>query len=121
MDPVKLIIKIIILAIVIYCGVILFQAMVTSLWAISPITSVGFVISVIVAFLKGVFSFDKLENNLVILGFIFVGTVLSYAATSLIPTGLKSLYAGDFVGAAIIIAVILVIWFKGQEIKNLGA
>jgi hypothetical protein len=92
--------------------------MVKSLWELSPITSIGFVVSIITAILRGHIRFDKLEENLRIMLFIFGGTVISYAATSLIPTLVSSILAGQFIGALITGVVVLLIWFRGQEIKG---
>jgi hypothetical protein len=63
---------------------------------------------------------DKLEDNLKILVFIFVGTTVSYAATSMIPNLVKIAFSGEIMSAAIMGAVVLALWLRGQEIKNLS-
>lgn len=118
MEIINVIVGLIIIVVIAYVGIVLFSEMVKTLWQISPITSIGFIISVIIAILKGHIAFGKLEGNIRILVFIFGGTVLSYAATSLIPNMLNIVLAGDFISAIIIGLVILVVWFKGQEIKG---
>jgi hypothetical protein len=114
----KLLIKILIAILVVYVGYEMFIAMVKSLWELSPITSIGFVLSIIIATLKGHIRFDKLEENLRIMLFIFGGTIVSYAATSMIPNLVSSVLAGQFIGALITGVVILLIWFKGREVKG---
>lgn len=109
---------IIILIVIVYVGIQFFIAFVTALWQLSPLTSIGFVISVIVAIWSGHISIDKLEDNLKILLFIFAGTVISYAATSMIPTLLNVAFGGELLAAVIMGLIILVIWLRGQEIKN---
>lgn len=116
----RLIASIIIFIIVIYVGIQFFIAFVTTLWQLSPITSIGFVVSVIIAIYKGHISVEKLEDNLSILLFIFVGSVVSYAATSLIPYLLNVAFGGDLISAIVMGAVILLIWLRGQEIKELS-
>lgn len=118
MNPVRIIYALLIIVIIAYIGLILFVDMVVKLWDLNPITSIGFVVSVVIAILRGHISLDKMEGNLRILVFIFVGTVLSYAATSLIPNLFGIALTGNFVGAVIIGFVILLIWFRGQEIKG---
>jgi uncharacterized membrane protein len=117
LNIINVIIGLLILGLVLYAGAQMFIAMVETLWTMSPITAIGFVISVIVAIIKGHIRWDKLVDNLRILLFIFVGTAISYAATSLLPSLINSVSAGQFIGALITGAVIVIIWFRGQEIK----
>ena len=114
----KMITSIIVIIVVVYIGMQFFIAFVTALWQLSPLTSIGFVISVIVAIYKGHISIDKMEDNLSILLFIFVGTIVSYAATSMIPTLLNVAFGGELLAAVIMGLIILLIWLRGQEIKN---
>lgn len=114
----KIIYGLIILMVVIYVGSILFIEMVKSLWNLSPLTSIGFVISVIIAIANGHMNLGKMEGNLRILGFIFGGSILSYAATSMIPDLWGIVRGGDIIGGLIILLVIVLVWFKGQKIKG---
>jgi hypothetical protein len=114
----KILIEVLIAILVLYVGYEMFIAMVKSLWGLSPIASIGFVLSIAIAILKGHIRFDKLEDNLRIMLFIFGGTVISYAATSMIPSLVGFAIAGQLMGALITGIVILLIWFKGQEIKG---
>ncbi len=84
----------------------------------NPLTGIGFIASVIIALFTGQFTLDKGEENLVTIVYIAVGTVISYAATSQIPTVLKFAFSGQFFGAVIIAIVIILLWFRGQEIKS---
>lgn len=114
----EIIASIIIIIVVVYVGFQVFIAMVTTLWQLSPLTSIGFVISVVVAIWTGHMSIDKFEDNLNILVFIFAGTAVSYAATSMIPTLLNVAFAGELLAAVIMGLIILMLWLRGQEIKN---
>lgn len=118
----KIIGFVITLIVIAYIGIILFIEMVIRLWELNPLTSIGFVISVAIAIWKGHISITKeiIEDNLSILLFIFIGTVISYAATSQIPSVLGLVFGGDLIGAVIMGIVIFAIWFRGQEIKNLS-
>ena len=118
MDPIRLLITLLIIGVIGYVGIVFFIEMVKTLWNLSPLTSIGFVVSVAVAIVKGHISIDKMDGNLRILLFIFVGTVISYAAISLISNMIGVALAGSFASAAIILLVILALWFKGQEIKG---
>jgi hypothetical protein len=117
-NPIEILAVAIIAIIVLFAGAVIFVELVSSLWNLNPLTSIGFVISVLIAILKGHISISKLENNIRILLFIFVGTIVSYAATSQISTLLNITLAGDLIGAIIIGLVIILLWFKGQEIKG---
>ena len=117
-NPIEILAVAIIAIIVLFAGAVIFVELVSSLWNLNPLTSIGFVISVLIAILKGHISISKLENNIRILLFIFVGTIVSYAATSQISTLLNIALAGDLIGAIIIGLVIILLWFKGQEIKD---
>jgi len=117
-NPIEILAVAIIAIIVLFAGAVIFVELVSSLWNLNPLTSIGFVISVLIAILKGHISISKLENNIRILLFIFVGTIVSYAATSQISTLLNIALAGDLIGAIIIGLVIILLWFKGQEIKG---
>lgn len=134
MDLVKaivgLVIGIIIILVVAYVFLNLFIAFVKLLWNLNPITSVGFIICIILAFLKGEFGFEKLEDNIGILVTIFGGTIVSYAtsyaareltksAFSLAANAWQAALAGDFIGTLVIIGVMIVILLKAEEIKNL--
>lgn len=127
---VDLIIGIIIIAIVAYVFLELFIAFLQVLWNLNPITSIGFFIAVIFAFLKGEFSFEKLEDNIGILVTIFGGTVISYitsyaadaltqSAFGLASNAWQAALAGDFIGAIVIIAVMAIIWLKAEEIRDM--
>ena len=69
MDIRQTAIGLIIIGVVIYVGAIVLKEMVVTLWNISPLTCVGFVASVIIAFWKGRLGFGKGVKNLQILGF----------------------------------------------------
>ena len=114
----EIIVGLIFLGVIVYLGVVFFVEFTKTLWAISPISSIGFVISVIIAILKGHMRLDKWVGNLRILLFIFVGAVFSHEATSLIPNVLQNMIVGDLLGAFIIGLVVVLIWFKGNEIKG---
>jgi hypothetical protein len=118
MDIVKLIGAIIIIVVVLYVGALLFKEMVITLWTLSPLTSIGFIISVIVAILRRKFCLSKGADNIKTLTFIFGGTVISYAATTLIPSLKRSLFSGDWISVIIMGCVIAILWFRGQEIKD---
>ena len=118
MDIIKILIGLIVIVLILYVGFQMFISMVKTLWELSPITSIGFVISIIIAILKGHIRLDKFEENLRIMFFIFGGTVISYMATNLIPDLIGFITAGELIGSLIIGVVILMIWFKGQEIKG---
>jgi hypothetical protein len=107
-----------IIGIVIYVVILVVKEMLVSLWTISPLTCIGFVVSVIIAVWKGRFKIEKGMKNLQILGFIFVGTILSHAATSQLQNAWGNFIAGNLVGAGIMGVVIFVLYFKGKEIQN---
>lgn len=111
-------IGLIIIGVVIYVVAIVLKEMVVTLWNISPLTCVGFIVSIIVAFCKGRFGLDKGVKNLQILGVIFAGTAISHAATSQLQTVWNNFIAGNLVGAAIMGIVILFLYLKGREIGN---
>ncbi|MGY5147469.1 MAG: hypothetical protein ACW9W4_05685 [Candidatus Nitrosopumilus sp. bin_7KS] len=118
MDLPKTIVSLIIIGLVIFVGIFVFKEMAVTLWNLSPLTSVGFVASIGIAIWKGRLGLDQGEENIRILGLIFVGTIISYAATSQLPNLWNNVVAGNLVGAAVIAIVILILFFKGQEIKN---
>jgi len=120
MDIIDVIRYAIILIIVVYLGIVIFIDLVKTLWQLSPLTSIGFVISVFIAIWKGHISIEKLEDNISILLLIFVGTVISYVASSMIPNMLNVAFGGDLISAAIMGVVILIIWLRGREIKNMS-
>ncbi len=102
-----------------YAGLNFFWEMTKTLWTnLSPITAIGFVISVVVAIAKGHIHPSKMEGNLRILLFIFGGSAIAHAATSLLPDLLRVLFLGDIASVITIGFVIAAIWFKGQEIKG---
>jgi hypothetical protein len=118
MKIINILVSLLIAGIILYVGSIIFIQMVKYLWELNPLTSIGFIISVVVAIIKGSISFEKLEDNLGILCLIFGGTILSYLATSQIHNLISIALAGDLVGAFVMGIVILLIWFKGQEMKG---
>lgn len=97
MNIVSLLVTIMIIAVVLYAGTLLFKEMVATLWNLSPLTSIGFIASVGVAIWKGKLRLSRGVDNLRILVFIFGGTVIAYAATTLIPNIKQSLFGGDWI------------------------
>ena len=104
----------IILGVIIYVGINFFIEFAKAAFGLSPLTGIGFVISVGVAAYKGVLT---LETMLVI----FVGTVISYAAGTLIPQFLNNMFAGHFVAGIVYLFVILYLWAEAREIKGTGS
>jgi uncharacterized protein (DUF2062 family) len=101
----------------IYVAISVFKEMIVSLWTISPLTCIGFVVSVAIAIWNGRIGRDVVKS-LKILGFIFAGTIISQVATSQLQNLWHNFIAGNLVGAGIIGAVILVLYLKGREIQN---
>lgn len=112
------VVSLFIIGIIIYVSVLVFKEMLVSLWTISPLTCVGFVISVAIAIWKGRISIEKGIKNLQILGFIFVGTIISHVATSQLQNLWGNIIVGNLVGASVMVMVILVLYFKGRDIQN---
>ena len=117
-EVIKIGVGAIVALILIYVGLNLIWSFFITLWDLNPLTGVGFIISIIIAFFTRQFSLDKGEENLITIVFIGVGTVISYAATSQIPTLLKFAFSGQLIGAMIMAVVIVILWFRGQEIKG---
>ena len=117
-DTSRIVISLIIGVIVFYVIFLVLKEMIITLWTISPLTCIGFVVSIIIAVWKGRIRWEKGRKNLQIIGFIFVGTIISHTATSYIQNEWNDFIAGNLVGAGVMGLVILVLYFKGKEIQN---
>ena len=99
-----------ILGVIIWVTLNLLVAFAKAAFGLSLFTGIGFIVSVILAARSELPTPQKV-------GFIFLGTVLSYAAGSLIPTFLDNLFAGQYIAAVVILGVIVYIWVKAQGVK----
>lgn len=122
----KIFFEILIGILFVYLAIEVFIALAQALWTLSPATSIGFVISVIIAFLKGEISFEGYEKNAGVILTIGIGTILSYAASAVTDSALSMLknvwisaVAGNFVGAIIMLGVIVILWAESEEIKEI--
>lgn len=118
MDIRQTVIYLIIGAIVLYVAFLVIKEMIITLWTISPLTCIGFVVSIAIAIWKGRIKIEKRINNLQIIGFIFVGTIISHYATSYLQNVWGNFIAGNLVGAGIMGLVVIILYFKGREIQN---
>ncbi len=107
----SLVIGIIVLAILIYAGINLFFAMAKAAFDLSPVSGIGFVASVLYVTYKGTLTYHSMLA-------IFIGTVISYAAGTLIPVFINNVLAGQFVAALVVAFVILYLRSEAQTIQK---
>ena len=94
-----------------YVGVQIFIALVQTAFESSPLTGIGFIVSVCYAVCKGILTLKHLSV-------IFVGTIISFATGSLIPNFINSIFAGQFFAVLVFIFVIWFLHSKVQEIQG---
>ncbi len=104
--------------ILVYIFLFLIWQMLSSLWALSPVTSIGFIATLTIAFIKRDFNFDW-AHDFKMLVILFTVTIVSYIAVSIAKNAIGSLFAGNMLAAFIMIIAAVVIWLRGQELKNL--
>lgn len=102
---------IILLALFVYVGFHFFLVFFQETLRLSVLTGIGFVISVIIAFFNGVLSLRTLS-------LLFVVSIISFIAGSLLPNFVDIFLSGELFSSLLYFVVILIIWVKGQEIKG---
>ena len=80
--------------ILVYIFLFLIWQMLSSLWALSPVTSIGFIATLTIAFIKEDFNFDW-AHDFKMLVILFAVTIVSYIAVSIAKNAIGSFFAGN--------------------------
>ncbi len=112
MGIIKKIMHIIILALAVLIGSYMFIAFSYVTFRLSPIMGIGFVSCVIIATYRGIL-------NLRTMVAIFIGTMVSYAAITMIPQFFDNIFAGDFIAGLIYLFLIIYLWLESQRLRGL--
>ena len=108
---VEFVVGLLVIGLLVYVGLNLFVAFAAAAFGLSPLTGIGFIVSIVVAFWK--------ENlNLRSMTLIFGGAVVSFAAGSLVPGLLGNIFAGQFLAGAVYLVVILWLYAEAQAVRG---
>jgi hypothetical protein len=93
---------------------VIFYALIPSIFKLSLLTGIGFIITCALAFNKGVIFKDPIFVMNVAVGYILTNVAVS----QVLPTVYKEAVQGTIVTALIVFAVFLAIYLKGKELQS---
>ena len=93
---------------------IIFIAVLPSLFDLSLLTGLGFIGAVVFSILNGTMSEDP--NKMIIM--IIAGTILTFIASTLMPSIRENFLSRNFFGLIVLIILFLGIWLKGRGYKQ---